>query len=318
MQIGEALGRLAKPAMSRLLAQSPTWMRLQPWRGSVHLRRLMDICRETLPDCWNELEGMARAMDMDPADVFLWNCRTDLPGVDEDCSTSVAINRLNSRMVAQRFDADTCGHAHCHLVQVSPDGKPGFLAVYSPGTLPGHRIAVNDRGLVLATDMLAARQPTAGIPGILLCRAALDARSLPEAVDRMIAMPRAGSAHHIFGWAGEFVMLSIEMTPETHAWEPIPGKYAHANHLIHPSLATKPQGASASSRHRQAVVAQRLADLPDYPGEDDLLGILTDDALDAGASTVSLCRFNADHIHIEIFGHGNALLQRQEIAVVRD
>ncbi|WP_019143334.1 C45 family autoproteolytic acyltransferase/hydolase [Noviherbaspirillum massiliense] len=303
-EIGEALGRLARPVMPALLANSSTWAQLQPWRGHQRLDAMMGMTRDMLPECWDELQGMAQGIGMDAADLFLWNCRADLQGHGPDESSCVAVHRLANSMIAQKVANDLRPEGHCRIVDVQPHNRPGFLALYCPGTLPGHAFAANRRGLVQAVNLLDVPEPAEGVPSMMLCRALLGAATFADALDLM-ELPRAGAAHHLLGWAGEFIMLSIEATPGTRSVEPVVRGYGHANHLVHREAQPDAQTITPSSRKRQGRMAELLKTLPDFPEERELLDLL--DATDEGASgavpqaqTSAVFRFTPAEIHVHL------------------
>jgi hypothetical protein len=331
-EIGEVLGRLAKPVMRDYLTQSGIWSALQPWRGSTHLQRLMEMTRESLPDCWEELDGMASGIGMDAADLFLWNCRGDLLGEAAGGSTSVAVNRLANAMMAQNVDGDPLLGTHCHLVDVRPVNKPGFIGLYSPGSIPGHTFAANRSGLVHMVNQARPASAEIGMPGMMLCRRILDTDSLAEAIEILMETPCAGAQHHIMGWAGEFIMVSIETMRDTRSMTPIASTYGHANHMIHSASFAGQQIVTPSSRERQAGVSRLLRTLPDFPSEEELLEVLYDhgdgaapiyrDAPDdpeaENTLATAIFRFTPKEINLRVFGKKNLLLQKQTIPMRRD
>jgi len=325
-EIGEALGRLAQPVM-RDLAQSGTWQALQPWRGHAHVKRMMAAMREALPDCWAELEGMARGIGMDVTDLFLWNCRTDLLEDTPDSSVSIAINRLANGMLGHCVSGDAVLAGQCHVVDITPRGKPGFIGFYCPGTLPGLTFAASRAGLVQVTDVLHVPPGDGGLPGFALCRTMLDATSLPDAIEVLVENPRAGGLHQITGWAGEFIMASVEATPHSRSLTPIARNYGHANHAIHEG--TPKTSTPDASRRRQARVSSLLGALPDYPDEVDLFRLLSDDELwverDPGSAQESeetrlanaVIRFTPHELMLLISIPGNSSPQRYKLPIAR-
>ena len=52
-QVGQALGKLARPLMSAYLNQSGTWEALRPWRGHAYVAELGQQARTALPQIWD-------------------------------------------------------------------------------------------------------------------------------------------------------------------------------------------------------------------------------------------------------------------------
>lgn len=329
LEIGVALGRLARPIMSAYLAQSSTWQALQPWRRHPRLQQLMTFTQNKLPDCWQELLGLARGLEMEVADVFLWNCRGDLLNKTPDGCTSIAINRSGNAMIAHNEDGDPFLHGHCHLVDVRPAGKPGFVSFYYPGSLPGHTFAVNRRGLVQTINNLRTLAIGMGLPRMMLCRAVLDAHTLDEAIDLLANHPRAGGFHHTLGCAGDSRMVSVEAAPQSCSVTPVSDIYGHANHMVHPASLHQAQIITASSRDRQTRLAQLLPLLSATPNEAELLKVLRDrggnglpiyrlepdDPDEENTLATAVFRLTATEIQLQIFGKNAAPMHTLSIPV---
>ncbi|HJV73436.1 MAG TPA: C45 family peptidase [Noviherbaspirillum sp.] len=328
-EIGEALGRLAKPALQTYLANSEVWKALQQWRGHARVDKMMAATRMTLPDCWEELEGMARAAGMPVSDIFLWNCRTDLLEETPDSSLSIAVNRLANGLIGHIVTGSRTWGGHCHIVDIAPRGKPGFIGFYCPGTLPGYAIAVSRAGLVQAMDTLPVHgnRNDNGLPSFALCRAMLDTTSMPDAIETLVENPRAGSFHQIVGWAGEFIMVSVEATPHSRSLVPIARTYGHANQALHD--ASLPQSPVDSVRERKTRISGLLAALPDLPDESDLFNLLFKDETqtwrhipDARADeettlATAVIRFTPTEIRLQISASDRASIQKHTILLGR-
>lgn len=328
-EIGEALGRLAKPALQAYLASSEVWKKLQQWRGHECVDKMMAATRTVLPDCWEELEGMARATEMPVSDIFLWNCRTDLLEQTPDSSFSIAVNRLANGLIGHIVNGARTWAGHCHVVDIAPRGKPGFVGFYSPGTLPGYALAISRAGLVHTMDTLRLHEKIngSGLPSFALCRAMLDTTSLPDAIETLVENPRAGNFHHVVGWAGEFILLSVEATPHSRSLVPISRTYGHANHALHE--ASLPQPASPSARSSQACIAGLLQTLPEFPDEADFFDQLFKDESrpsqslpDAEADqettlATAVIRFTPTEMTLQISTSDRASMQKHTIALGR-
>ena len=171
-QVGQALGKLARPIMAAYLDQSGAWEALRPWRGHPYVDELAQQAQAALPQVWEELEGMAEGLRMPVKDVLLWHCRGDLLHSTTDGCTSVALKAADgSRWIGHNEDGDPYLHGRCHLVDVALEGAPGYLSFYYPGSLPGHTFGANRAGLVQTINNLRTRQRHPGVPRMFLARA---------------------------------------------------------------------------------------------------------------------------------------------------
>lgn len=279
-EIGRALGELARPVLAEYWAKSPTWRALQPWRGRAHVAALAQCARDVLPAVWAELEGLAEGLGQPFDDVFLWHCRGDLLSTTDDGCTTVAVWAADGTpWIGHNEDGDPWLRGRCHMVDVTPDDAPGFLAFCYPGSLPGHAFGLNRCGLVQTINNLRVRALSVGVPRMLLARAVLDGASLGEALALLQHTPRAGAFHHTLGAADDPRLFSVEATPAVVSVAEIGSRYGHANHAIHPMTRGLQQQVTASSRARQARLDQLLADWkPGETGRSGCLSVLGDTA----------------------------------------
>jgi len=273
-QIGEALGELAKPHLSDHLAQSLVWAALEPWRGHAFLAYIQEQIQQCMPELWQELEGMAFALDMPIRDVLLWNCRGDfLPKLDlvpesvihTDSSTSLAAADDTTRWLAHQQTLEMPA-AHCHLVDIrfSPDADaPGFTALYQPGTLPGCGFSANHLGIVQVTDSL---WPTGDVsidpglprvPRIFLSRAILDCPTMDKVLHLLGSTSCLGGLHFLLCSAQDHLLWSMETAPGVASYEEIIRYYAHSNHMRHSDTAQRPQHIAPLSLARYQTVSTR-------------------------------------------------------------
>ncbi|HYD59838.1 MAG TPA: C45 family peptidase [Noviherbaspirillum sp.] len=318
--IGESLGQLGRPAADCMTA-SADWAALDTWRGKPEISALMERTRDVFPQYWEELRGMSAGLGMDMMDVFLWNCRADLLAAPDTASSSVVINRLGCGLVVQKPEVALPLAQHCKLVDIKPEGKPGFLALFVPGCIPGQAFAVNYAGVVQVVDAIPGEAHGTGLPSWLINRAVLDAQSLPEAIDIVMECQRFGAAHHILASTQEFIIVSIEATSSDRALAPIPNKHWHTNHL-----ASKPAPAAdmeQASRSRYASLKDLLARMPSHPTEDDLVSLLDAKISPAGAGVLrpakgeigtALIKIQRDAVELRLFRIPQRSKQRHLIA----
>jgi hypothetical protein len=276
-EIGRRLGALARPVMDAYMEQSSAWRAVRQWRGHAFVRALRDAAEASHPAILAELDGMAEGLGWPADDVFLWNCRGELIHNAPDGCTTLAARAGGERFIAHNEDGDPYLRDKCMLVDVRPDGKPGFVSFYYPGSLPGHTFAVNRAGLAQAINNIRIQHPAVGVPRMILARAVLDETSLDSAVRVLSSTPRASGFHHTLGCAGEERLLSVEATVARCSVQQVATISGHANHLIHDGCDTEAQIVTDSSRDRQARLERILPDGAGVSGL-SLLQVLFDKA----------------------------------------
>lgn len=276
-QVGLALGKLARPLMSVYLAQSSTWEALRRWRDHPYVDELAQHAQASLPDIWEELEGMAEGLRMPVKDVLLWNCRGDLLHSTADGCTTVALKSADgARWIGHNEDGDPYLYGRCHLVDVALDDAPGYVSFYYPGSLPGHTFGANRAGLVQTINNLRTRQRHPGVPRMFLARAVLDCTTLDEATALLRDLPHSGGFHHTLGSAADPRLISAEVTPGAVSLLDIGARYGHANHMIHAKTRAQAQIVTESSRDRQNRIEGIVDGWSPATGSADLLAALHD------------------------------------------
>lgn len=285
--IGEALGRLGRPAMRRI-AKSAQWAELQSACDRDEILDLLERSRKLFPQYCEELLGMSAGLGLDIIDLFRWNCRLDALAAPPVASASIAINRLGKGLIVHKPGVDAFLAGHCRIVDIRPEGKAGFLGLHVPGCLPGSWFGANRAGVVQTVDHISGEARGSGIPSFMISRAVLDAASLPEAMGIVMECPRYGAAHHILASTQEFIMVGIEATPSDRALTPIPNKYWHTNHLAGKSaagdMAIAPSCTPSCARY--AALGSVVAAMPSHPGEEDVIALL--DASDASDAPIPM------------------------------
>ncbi|WP_323119159.1 C45 family peptidase [Burkholderia alba] len=276
-EIGRRLGELARPEVDAYLAQSNAWHAVSRWRGHPFVGALRDAARAAFPALADELDGLAAGLQRAPEDVFLWNCRGELIHNAPDGCTTLAAHGRAARYIAHNEDGDPYLRERCRLVDVRPDGRPGFISFYYPGSLPGHTFAVNRAGLVQTINNLRIARPAVGVPRMVLARAVLDCGSLDDALRVLRAHRNASGFHHMLGCAGDTRLLSVEASAARVSAVPVERLAGHANHMIHPGCEGEAQIVTASSRDRQARLDVLLPGIAEI-GEAALRDVLADRA----------------------------------------
>lgn len=328
-EIGEELGRLSKPILKKYLSHPVYSRQANAWKKTYPIPELMTAAAQSFPDCWEELRGLSTGCGIDLDDVYIWNCKPDFAKTQHDSSTSFAVNRLANRFIVQEIWEDPCLRPYCHLVDVRPIKRPGFLALYTPGMLPGNSFSSSRAGLVQSVNLLDIPAVSKGVPSSIISRSVLGCGSLLEAIDLLMSAPRIGGAHHILAWSGEFVMLSIEATGFKVTVVPVSNKYAHTNHTVHNEQKNPSQAQNLLSRRRYAKVLEELKLLPDYPTEADVLawlrkrpGIAAPVSLEVAAEKLNpsmtvFLRSVSSKITVQIFSSGQFKPEKFSFSVVK-
>ena len=252
--IGRQLGTHVKPIFADYMAQSSAWQAVSRWRGSAFAQQLRAAAAQHFPAYVAEIDAMALALDWSADDLFLWNCRGELIHNAPDGCTTLAARTPGAGLIAHNEDGDPWLHGRCSVVEVEPEGKPGFVSFYYPGSLPGHTFAATRAGLAQAINNVRIREPRVGVPRMVLSRAVLDCATLGEALALLRDTPRASGFHHTLGAMGERGVLSIEATAMRCSIESVARVSGHANHMIHPGCDGEAQIVTDSSRDRQARI----------------------------------------------------------------
>ncbi|KWI59538.1 peptidase C45 [Burkholderia pseudomultivorans] len=276
--IGVRLGELARPVFDAYMQQSSAWQAVRRWRGHPFVAALRQAALAAYPDLVAELDGIAAGVGWPADDIFLWNCRGELiHNAPDGCTTLAARGADGTRWIAHNEDGDPYLRERCLLVDVQPQGKPGFISFYYPGSLPGHTFAANRAGIAQAINNLRIRTPAVGVPRMILARAVLDATSLDAAADVLRTQARASGFHHTLGATGDTRLLSIEASVARCSVIDVARVAGHANHLVHPGCDAEAQIVTQSSGDRQRRV-EALAPGVDAVDETALLRVLGDRA----------------------------------------
>ena len=267
--IGRALGGASASALREVVPGTARFQALmREWQGTDRLRALEAAARAAWPQYVREIEGIADGAGIPFETVFLWNCRGDLPeagdrrdGANVAGCTTVTIPRCGGRpaVIAHNEDDAPELHGHCRIVDVQPDGAPGFVSFYSPGLIPGHTFAVNRAGLVQTINDIRPQDHAIGAPRHLVCRAVLDCEDLDDAVACIRDTVRASGFHHNLGRAGDGRLLSVEAPASGCAVVEVSAPRVHANHLLHERFAHVRQVIDPSSRSRQTRAEALIA-----------------------------------------------------------
>lgn len=251
-EIGQQLGEFGREAWHQKLTQTALWQTVTAMKDAEPTCRMRGRVQAQFPQIWCELEGLASGLQAPLDEVFAWNCRGDLVRSTSDGCTTVAGPRHDGALIiAHNEDGFPQLRGDCALVRVLPDQGIGFTSFVYPGSICGHTLAVNDRGVVNTVNNIRAVHRPDGLPRQILARAALNAATLDEAIALLTTSPRAGAFHHTLGQMGDSRLFSVEATGSGCSVIQLSGLFAHANHLVHPQSSAIAQVITDSSASRQ-------------------------------------------------------------------
>lgn len=314
-EIGRALGEEARQAVRERVFESQAYADLLPWRSSERLAAIMAASREACPAYLGEIAGIAEGVGVALEDVFLWNCRGDLPppGSETEGCTTVMMPPDGGRpaRIAHNEDggADLAGSGF--MARVEPEAGPAFDSFCYPGMLPGHSFAMNDAGLVQTINNISPHDLNTGIARHVVCRAILACRSIEQALVWLKRADRASGFHHNLGSATEDQLISVEAPASGCAARSVTVPRCHANHLIFSEFAELSQTVSPSTAARQARAEALLQETEDpldilFDRDDEALPVLCRGEAENGQSytlATVLCRLTSAGTSMEVF-HG--------------
>jgi predicted choloylglycine hydrolase len=239
---------------------------------------------EEYPRLVEEMRGLGEGAKVDFRRLFTLALNPELAALmrarnpEKEC-TGVAVAAGDRLWIGHNEDG-ACDYLRsmCLLEIAWPSGLLSWCLCY-PGYFPGNGPSANSAGLAQTVNFIAGTAVRPGVPRYVLDRAALEARSLDEAVAIATHPRRSYSQHHLFLSRNEGRIVSVETSPERHSTVEVAGIYAHANHFIHPAmreLKQIPVAVSSSAPRQQTADAwARSTPDPAAVSEADLLALLT-------------------------------------------
>jgi len=272
--IGHAIGSAVAASFNEAVTRNHEFTATHSlFAGSDYLRALRDAAERAYPHHIRELEAMAAAIGTDAETLFLWNCRGDLrfppetaqarlDAMTDACTTVISAGDFANgipAVIAHNEDGSGDFMDHRYWLRAKPDGKPAFESYLYPGMLAGHSVAVTAAGLVQTINNVRADDLKPGIPRHFICRAVLEAESIPEAIGHLRRADRASGFHHALAMTGLAQPMSIEAPASASIIHTVDRALGHANHLLDDHFATLEQTVTASSAYRQSAVDEYLA-----------------------------------------------------------
>ncbi len=263
----------------------------------------LDACDAFDPAGTDELRGIADTTGLSAAQLLASGGLTDLrdalawggpPEVDGGCTAAVVQRdaSADARLwCAQTWDLGTDNLPYVVAVHRRPRDAPATWCVTTAGCLS--LMGVNECGLAVGTTNLRTRDARAGVPYLHLLHRALACERLEDAVERVVAAPRAGG--HAYWLADpEGACSVLECGATRHVREDVASGFrVQTNHVRAEAL--KPLEADTPADSSRARFARMSALLEGARGQvdgDRLRQFLAD----AEGGPLAICRRDFDGI----------------------
>ncbi|NLY65162.1 MAG: peptidase C45 [Alcaligenaceae bacterium] len=269
-EAGRQLGEFGRAGTRAFLLKSEDWAYITSFKNDPRATQMQALVQQHFPLVWEEIQGLAKGLELDETDVFMWNCRGDIWAMSKDGCTTVQYPQTTGQpyhRICHNEDGYPEFNGYCAIARVQIDNQPAFTSFIYPASIPGHTFAVTDSGLAMAVNNLRERHVGAGIPRMVLTCAILAQPDLEHAVKLLQNHPRAGGFHLSLAHQNSPDLLSIEFFSSICSVKKISANSVHANHAIHAETVNYPQIITGSSGWRQLRGQQMLAETVTHPME---------------------------------------------------
>lgn len=231
--VGEAAREQIKAAIDSYGHVLPAAAGLSFEDAESVVRPYIDCARRCAPQIVAELEGTAEGAGVSIWQIAVLTCTEELTCVGDPAQhcTTVALADRGQTVVGHNEDWYASDVDKNVLLRAAlPDGTE-LLSMTAAGRLPA--VGMNSWGIAGGADTLFSNDIRVGVPNLVLCRWALEARTLEEARDRCCHTERARGANHLFADDhGRIVDVETSATGCAEVWPAADGEvvyYAHAN-----------------------------------------------------------------------------------------
>jgi isopenicillin-N N-acyltransferase like protein len=236
--------------------------------------RMLPAHRSFDPDLYEEMEAMAEAGGISPAEAIIVGGFTDFVDVvraggasglaeEDDCTAVIIPNDLAgvAGFLAQTWDMHDSATEHVTMIRVAPDSGPAALVFTTVGCLG--QIGMNQAGIAVGINNLTAANGRIGVTWPFVVRKALAQTSIEEALLVVLEADLAG-AHNYLLFDADGVGYNVEAMPGYRAvtrvdHEPL----VHTNHCLDEEArrleAHRPPDLLESSVERLSTASDLLA-----------------------------------------------------------
>jgi len=189
-------------------------------------------------DLLEEMRGVADGVGVSLEEVIAVNSRYELVWSQMSrggCTALAALPEATASghtLLAQNWDYKVGVRDHCILLEVKQEGKPSVVMHTEAGII-GHK-GLNSEGIGLTVNAMVSDRDRfePSVPFWLLCRRALNSRSLAEAMNVVLSTGRSVSSNLILAQAGG-AAVDLESTPlDVSIITPEKGILVHTNHFV--------------------------------------------------------------------------------------
>ena len=207
----------------------------------------LEASRRHVPECVEELEGMAEGAGVDMAALLVLNCGEEL-ALGERC-TSVAVTNGTETVLAHNEDWVAADLDKNVVLDITAPGGTRVLAVTSVPYVPVN--GMNSHGVACVQNSLAATDERMGVPNAFVCRSVLEAGTLEEARARLCLPARGLGSSGLLADAGGR-LWSVETSGTADALTVGDRWLARTNHFVAPELLAREHQASPGTQSRLA------------------------------------------------------------------
>jgi predicted choloylglycine hydrolase len=275
-EIGYAIGSMFKREIQLIFSKRNRWfqrIRAYAEQDPDNLAQHLLIHTEThYPHLVDELRGMANGAEIPFSNLFLLNIHAEISArmtaltetENPGCST-IYWDSDNEKQLFHNEDGHEAYQGLMFMVKATLPSGVSVLTLTYPGFLMGNGPALNNHGVFQTTNFISSKECRIGIPRYFLGRAALEAKSLEEAITIVTRPERAFAYHHNLGSMSEKRIYSVEVTPDSYQIIEPAHLYIHTNHLLLDRTRNFPQNREyvlTSSMSRYKVISESLKNFP--------------------------------------------------------
>lgn len=207
-------------------------------------------------DLLSELRGVADGAELSLEEIIAINSRyevvwSQMTPLRNGCTAMAALPEATESghtLLAQNWDYLAGVRGSCIVLEVLTEDKPA-VAMHTEAGIIGHK-GLNSKGIGLVVNAMISDRDRfePSVPFWILCRRALNSKSLNEALNVVLSTEKAVSSNIILAQAGG-AAIDIESTPlDTSIIHPERGILVHTNHFIGPrSLSVKDEFVKTAS-----------------------------------------------------------------------
>ena len=253
-QVGEEMRESIVAAIAFYAEHFVAWSGVAFAEAELLTAPRLEAARRHLPQCVEELAGMAEGAGVEMAELLVLNCGEEL-WVGESC-TSVAVANGTDTVLGHNEDWIAADLDKNVVLDIAASGGARVLAVTSVPYLPVN--GINSFGVACAQNSLSATDERIGVPNVFVCRWALEAGTLEEARARLCLPARGIGSSGLLADAGGR-LWSVETSGTADALTVGDAWLARTNHFVAPQMRVWEKQVSAGSQARLARAEQLAA-----------------------------------------------------------